>query len=484
MTVLPISTSRVRFGHARADITPPVGIYHKMWGAATHHRASGVHRPLMCDVMAFGPIEPSLDVTEGRLELVRVQLDLVGLVEEWHQKIKLAVSEATGTPETCIVVTYSHSHAAGWFAPDRSQWPGGELIAPYLESLVRLIQDTSRLAVRQMQCATITYAIGSCHLAADRDFWDESRQMYVCGFNPGGAADDTVIVGRVTADTGGLLCTLVNYGCHPTTLAWENTLISPDYVGAMREEVEKTTGNPCVFLLGACGDLGPRRGFVGSPSVADGNGKELAYAALGALASMGPPAHDYVYEGPVVSGATLGVWAYAPHADKRQAAAAHFHGGSHTVNLPLRERPDPQQLEAAGREWENKKLEAEKAGRIEEARDAGARAERIYRWLSRLENVPEGTTFPLTYSVYRMGDAFWVTCQGEPYSFIQKELRKRFPDYTILFSPLDGDMQVGYLLTEDRYGRGLYQEEPSILAKGCLEQLVEAISEQITRLCR
>jgi hypothetical protein len=33
-------------GVARADITPPVGIYARNWGAATHDVASGVHRPL------------------------------------------------------------------------------------------------------------------------------------------------------------------------------------------------------------------------------------------------------------------------------------------------------------------------------------------------------------------------------------------------------------------------------------------------------
>ena len=38
--------SRCRFGIARCDVTPPVGIYHRMWGAATHDRATGVHRPL------------------------------------------------------------------------------------------------------------------------------------------------------------------------------------------------------------------------------------------------------------------------------------------------------------------------------------------------------------------------------------------------------------------------------------------------------
>ena len=48
-------TSRVHFGLARVEITPPVGIYHRVWGAAKHERATGVHRALYADVMAFAP---------------------------------------------------------------------------------------------------------------------------------------------------------------------------------------------------------------------------------------------------------------------------------------------------------------------------------------------------------------------------------------------------------------------------------------------
>ena len=49
----PVNTpqSRCRVGIAGGDITPPVGIYHRMWGAATHDRATAVHRPLLATLL-------------------------------------------------------------------------------------------------------------------------------------------------------------------------------------------------------------------------------------------------------------------------------------------------------------------------------------------------------------------------------------------------------------------------------------------------
>ena len=66
-------TSRLRLGHARVEVTPPVGIYHRMWGAARHDRATGVHRPLIADVLTLAPLGG--DGTP----LIRVHLDAVGL---------------------------------------------------------------------------------------------------------------------------------------------------------------------------------------------------------------------------------------------------------------------------------------------------------------------------------------------------------------------------------------------------------------------
>ena len=155
------------------------------------------------------------------------------------------------------------------------------MIVPYLGKLRSKLQEACRQAINSRQEVSITYAVGRCDMGANRDYWDETYNGYVCGFNPPHSepglskepADDTVLVARMTDLSGELLATLVNYGCHPTTLAWENMLISPDYVGAMREQVELVTGHPCVFAQGACADLGPKNGYVGDVAVADRNGR-------------------------------------------------------------------------------------------------------------------------------------------------------------------------------------------------------------------
>src|SRR5262249_15424540 len=157
---------------------------------------------------------------------------------------------------------------AGLMGLERQNLPGGDLIAPYLSSLGQKVSTLVREARASARPAVVAYATGRCALAAQRDFWDEASRQFVCGFNPTAFADDTVLVGRVTSPEGSPIASIVNYACHPTTLAWQNTLISPDFPGSMRDLVERNTGAPCVFLQGASGDLGPREGYVGDPAIA------------------------------------------------------------------------------------------------------------------------------------------------------------------------------------------------------------------------
>lgn len=476
-TLQPTPTSHLRLGFARIDITPPMGIYHPMWGAARHHRATAIHRPLYADILFFAPL-----AGDGA-PWVQVQIDMVGLgSRELHMGMREAVAAGAGINPEQVIFAYSHTHSGGLFSPDRVHLPGGDLILPYLDEVRAKLQAAAAEAAADLSECYLTYGTGHSNMATHRDYWDDERGIYACGHNPGAPADDTLLVVRATAPDGTLRATVVNYACHPTTLAWENTQISPDYVGALRETVEQATGAPCIFTLGACGDLGPRQGFVGDTAVADANGRQVAYAVLAVLTGMDPAGQDFAYRGPVVSGATLGTWHHVPQDEEHVNTAKLFTGGNNSVDLLQKPHPDAAKLEQDMQNYLAQQKEADQQGKPVAARDFGARAERARRWLQRLRNLPDGPTYPFAFTVRRLGDAYWISAGGEPYNVLQTTLRAAYPDHPIIVTVMAGELSVAYLLTADRYGKGLYQEEPSILAPGCLEELTEAITDSIEEL--
>jgi len=272
----------------------------------------------------------------------------------------------------------------------------------------------------------------------------------------------------------------VNYACHPTTLAWENSLISPDYPGAMRELVEEATAAPCIFLQGASGDLGPREGFVGDPAVADRNGRQLGHAVLAVLEYLPPPGTSFEYTGAVVSGATLAAWKHVPIGTEALRRQARWRWRRWTVNLPYRpELPTLEKTRAELERWQAEEQAALKTGDTVKARDCHALAERMTRWIARLPGLPPGKSFPFPVVLWQMGDALWLALEGEHYSLLQRALRQRFAGVPIMVVTLANGARPTYLPTADVYGKGIYQESIAVLAPGCLEQLIDAVGEQV-----
>lgn len=477
MNRLETPHSRCLVGVARGDITPPVGIYHRMWGAATHDRSTGVHRPLTATVLYLE------NPHEADQYQVVVGLDHCLLRPQELRDLRDRVSAAADLPGERFVFYFSHTHAAGLLGYERRDLPGGDLIPPYLERLGHDLAALARRTRETRQPGVLAYGQGRCALAANRDYYDGQRQQHVCGFNPAGPADDTLVVARITGPDSRTLATVVNYACHPTTLAWENTVISPDYVGAMRAVVETATDAPCLFLQGASGDLGPREGFVGDLAMADRNGRQLGHAAVAALEALPPPDSDYEYAGPVVSGATLGIWKYVPaRADRRRAGEA-WQVLEFVVPLPYRkDLPNPDEIRRQHTKWQQEEAAAQAAGDAVRARDARAMSERMTRSLMRVGHLPPGDWYPYTVQLWRMGDAVWLALSGEHYNLLQRELRRRFPHTPILVGTIANGYDVSYLLDKDSFGKGLYQEEVAVLAPGSLETLIEAVAAQLTNL--
>jgi hypothetical protein len=482
MTHVNIPQSLCSAGVSRGDVTPPVGMYHRMWGAATHDRSTGVHRPLAATVLVIQPADgPTAD---GPVLLAVLDHCIVSDAD--LAAIRQRVSSATSIAAARVHIALSHTHGAGLLMRDRAGEPGGDLLIEYLDGLARRIAELARKAADNLRGATVTYVTGRCDLAAERDFYDEDAGRYVCGFNPAAApADDTLLVARLVGrDDAGAIATVVNYACHPTTLAWQNTLISPDFVGAMRETVEAATGGaPCLFLQGASGELAPREQYTGDVEVADRHGRRLGYAALSALASLPPAAAGmrFAYKGPVVSGAVLGAWAYEPAGAEIERAAA-WQYRSWVIRVPYRaDLPTLEQTRAERQRLLAEETDASHRQDGPAARDLHARVEQMTRQIMRLEALPPGDAFPLRATAWRLGDAVWVFVAGEHYSLLQTRLRARFPGVPILVATVTDGWQPGYLPTAETYGKGIYQESIAMVAPGSLDRVIEDLAGQIER---
>ncbi|MDD9988455.1 MAG: neutral/alkaline non-lysosomal ceramidase N-terminal domain-containing protein [Spirochaetaceae bacterium] len=465
-------SARCRAGVARRDVTPPVGIQSRSFGAALHETAEGVHRPFTATALALAELE-----SDGSPMLL-LAVDIGWLEKEEMAEFLDGVREPLGLDEGRLLIAFSHTHAGANLSSSMRDHPGGDKIRPYFERLIARCAEAGAEAIANLVPAWLTFGSGTCDLAQNRDAWDEDSQQFVTGFNPDGEADDTVLVARVSGDDGSVLATLVNYGCHPTTLGPANRLLSPDYIGAMREVMEDAFGAPCLFLLSPCGDTGPREGFVGDTSVADSNGRRLGFAAAAAVESLLPAGTQLKYDGPIISGATLGAWKRTKldlPADDRSFA---LRSRTLRIDLPIKPHESPDALKAAHDEA-TRDLEAAQASADPIAiRNATALRERARRRHLRGPTLPDGGTIPFDLHLWQLGDAFLLSVPAEPYSLLQSELRSRFPGRPLLISVVTNGT-LAYLLPRDLYGNNLYQDWVSFPGPGGMELVLETAAAAI-----
>jgi hypothetical protein len=439
-------------------VTPPVGIYARSWGAATHEVAEGVHRPFAATAAVFAPIGGN----EPTLALVAVDLGWFQYLPD-ERKLRATILERTGLEDAALLINLSHTHAGANVNSQLTDRPGSELVQPYIEHLTEQIGAAIVEAREALAPAWVTYGTGRSALATNRDLWDAEQQRFATGYNPEEPADDTLLVARVTGDDGEVRATLFNYACHPTTLAWENRQLSPDYIGAAREVLENAFDAPALFLQGASGELAPRDDYVGDTAVADRNGRQLGHAAAAAIESLPPPATRFVYTGIVASGANLGTWEHQP-AEEEQVRASEQLAASVT-EVALRRKKDLGVV--ASLSAPDSIQEQEKALRR--------------RFLS--EALGDSPVYAMPIWSWRLGGALLVAVPNEPYSVFQVELRRRLAGTPLLVLGVT-NRTMGYLSPEETYGTGRYQEQQSPFAAGCLEQTIEVAAGVLDELRR
>jgi hypothetical protein len=432
-------------GVAQVDITPPFNIYSRNWGAAKHDVAEGIHQPLMLTCITF-------QSSEKEKPLVLIAADLGGWKNlEDERTLRSKLLQALSIEEQQLMFCLSHTHSGPVLSRNESAKPGGEYIDSYLDHLQQSAIRTAREALISVVPAVLTWQYGTCNLATNRDLPDLENSRFVVGFNPEKNADDILLVGRITDEQDRTIGTIVNYACHPTTLAWENRLISPDYVGSMREVVESNTKAPCLFLQGASGELSPAEQYVGDAKTAEKNGRLLGYAVMATIESMLAPKMELSFSSVVESGAPLAVWKKTAYQPSSQLS-------SKLVQVPfnLKTLPSLVDIERQYRDCEDRVMK-----------------ERLDRKRVIRKAVGDGEVAQMPLWIWQLGDSFLIGQPNEAYSEFQQELRRQLsPKAIAVMNLVNGG--VGYLPPRDLYGQEIYPAWQTPFAEGSLELLIES----------
>jgi len=171
------------------------------------------------------------------------------------------------------------------------------------------------------------------------------------------------------------------------------------------------------------------------------------------------PTIRLAYTETVESGAPLAVWKHKPCELSQELFAMQT-----TVELPLKNWPSVEELEQ------------QRLGCTDRALEERLRRKRDIR-----RGVGNGSTYNLPIYVWRIGDAVLVGSCCEPYSILQQELRRRFPEHTILCMNLING-SIGYLPPEDLYDTEIYPVWQTPFDRSSLETTIEAMTSAITEI--
>ncbi len=447
------SLARLSVGVAQSDITPPIGISSNPWGKSTTAISTGVHRPLMAVALCIS----------GQSDRFIVTLDLgwIGCHECDVVNFRGRVVKELGITLDDLLVNLSQTHKGPPMCVHEALREGKEFVPDFIEKVISTVIELCKKARTEVAIADITWAYGKCDLGTVRDLPIGDTDFV--GYNPELTPDHTVAVGRITNLSGKHVATLVNYGCHPTSVGWDSSLISPDYIGRARELVEDSTGAPMLFLLGACGNVAPRRQYSGDVSVADRNGEMLGYSTLATLSRMLPPATELAFTEVIKSGSNLAGW-------EPRAVAPNTTVVATRVDAVLKHKPllDESQMRelwttmTATEEFLESRIRKQFEMRIDYVMPGGVVHHPVWFW--------------------QLGDALVIAHCGEAYLEMARELRRRHPEVVILFLDMTNGPGYIYVPTRSAYERNAYQSSQTLLAPGGFEDLLEIIDEHIIKL--
>jgi hypothetical protein len=469
----PAAAPQFQAGVARSDITPPVGIAHGNWTAQAHERAEGIDLPLTCTALAASDGRESIILAEWEL---LYSPDGAALAEARRR-----IAELTGVPADHIRLSATHTHAGPSLGPPWFEG-GAEMVAPYLASLTDRLAGTCLAAWRSRRPARVAAGRGQSTVNSNRRRpWKPGHPMLAP--NPDGFSDHEVAVVRIDDLAGQPLAILVNFAAHPTILAWDNRLISPDYPGTLRRVVESQTGATCLFLQGAAGDQDTIRDYACRVADARWVGRQvgLEAARVAEAIETRPGSRQVVRQ--VESSWTMGVTEHVPDPMSEGDTLAVVRSRTRQVALPRWSQPQPSEADVA----EVQALQARLAdlhrqgAPMEVVREANLKVRRALLALETARRRSEAGPILLEIQAIQLGPIALLSMPVEPFAEIGVAIKARSPFEATLVSGYSNGI-AGYLPVASAYPEGGYEIWVTPFAPEAAERVIEASVDLLEQL--
>ncbi|MCH8121162.1 MAG: neutral/alkaline non-lysosomal ceramidase N-terminal domain-containing protein, partial [Planctomycetes bacterium] len=280
----PASQAVLKGGCAKVNITPPLGI----------PLIGSYGKP--SDDIIEELYAKSLVLNDGSTTIVIVSADLLYVpLEEITNPIRKIIKDKIGIPEQNILICATHTHSGPEvftrtkLRPEK-EVPASEIDQFYLQTLIRKMAGAVLIAHKNMQEVKIGAAKGQIPeilynrrprnndgsvkmaftlppevTATKKIETDAEGNVKVTFTLPDeeaeldfGPIDPEVCVLRVEDMEGGIVGSLVNFGCHPVCIyPYLSTTISADYPAYTTKVVEQIEGGICLFALGLAGNTVP-----------------------------------------------------------------------------------------------------------------------------------------------------------------------------------------------------------------------------------
>lgn len=239
----------VKAGAAKRDITPKEPV--PMWGYGARH-----------DQLSVGTLDPlfaaAIVIQAGDKKVAIVGLDLGRSPSEKSlERIRQRIKDEAGIEYSFISGSHTH-HGPVLELSDEPGKGKGRFDAAI--RYYRQLEDAIVAAILEADKSLTPARLATG--AVELDGFNRNRHSKL----PRAPVDRMLTVMRFDDLSGKPLAVLVNFAGHPTNISAQTLKFSADYVGTMKETIEKDFGGTAVFMQGASGDLsvnkGPQEDYV------------------------------------------------------------------------------------------------------------------------------------------------------------------------------------------------------------------------------